>query len=168
MTNSGKVHRLYPGKITDARGSFTELWRASRGPLIRQVNLSVSRPGVIRGMHYHRNQTDLWTIIDGRAEVHLVNLRTLLHEIHTLRAGDQLLIEPGIAHGFLVAGRSPLVLLYGVTTEYDGSDEFGYRWDDQHNGRWLLESDPIVSERDRNAPYLREVLQDLYRARPEG
>lgn len=170
LRNGGHVRHLYPGKRVDARGSFTELWRLTDGPILRQVNLSVSRPGVLRGMHYHREQSDLWTAVEGEAEVHLVHLTgSLTHETFLFHPGDQLLIGPSVAHGFLALGRRPFILLYGVTVEYDASDEFGYRWDDEHNGPWLLGGkSPILSERDRRAPSLQDVLGDLYRARPVG
>ena len=51
--------------IVDERGAFAELWRASATRLLSaekfvQANLSRSRPGVLRGMHFHRRQADLW------------------------------------------------------------------------------------------------------------
>ena len=55
----------------DERGWFAELARASALPKpIRQVNLSHSREGVIRGLHYHeRGQDDLFVCLAGMVRV---------------------------------------------------------------------------------------------------
>src|SRR5688500_15472604 len=82
---AGVLHRrLEP--LADSRGSFTELWRASltdgldSAPFV-QANLSRSRAGVLRGMHFHRHQSDLWMLIEGRALAATTNVRGLLgHE----------------------------------------------------------------------------------------
>ncbi len=64
---------------SDGRGAFGELWRNSwtAGLDLRftQANLSISRSGVLRGLHFHERQTDLWVVLEGRAFVALVDLR---------------------------------------------------------------------------------------------
>src|SRR5205823_4132565 len=74
-------------RFADQRGSFRELWRASRQPPLTrelaglpdarfvQANLSTSAPGVLRGLHYHRRQLDYWVVASGRAFVGLVDVR---------------------------------------------------------------------------------------------
>src|SRR4029453_8284007 len=48
----------------DSRGSFRELWRASAFPgrAFVQANLSTSAQGVLRGLHLHRRQDDVWVV----------------------------------------------------------------------------------------------------------
>ena len=107
------------GAITrhgDERGSFRELWRASAFPdeAFVQANLSTSATGVLRGLHLHRRQTDLWVVGAGRAFVALVDIRPLLDgtgsaplvETRELAADDWVVIPRGIAHGFLLCGIS--------------------------------------------------------------
>ena len=62
------------------RGSFRELWRAGDFPdePFVQANLSTSAAGVLRGLHLHRRQDDLWIVADGRAFVALVDVRPML------------------------------------------------------------------------------------------
>ena len=67
-----------------------------------------------------------------------------------------LLIPPGVAHGFLAL--SEATLLYMVTEAYDGTDEHGFRFDDPGLGFAWSRLDPIVTERDRTAPDLGEVV----------
>jgi len=60
----------------DERGRFVEIYRASRMPEpFRQSNHSRSAAGVLRGLHYHRHQADLWYLVSGRAQVALADLR---------------------------------------------------------------------------------------------
>jgi dTDP-4-dehydrorhamnose 3,5-epimerase-like enzyme len=58
-------------RFEDERGWFLELRRESLLPKpTRQTNLSFSRRGVIRGLHYHeRGQDDLFACLQGMARV---------------------------------------------------------------------------------------------------
>lgn len=144
----------------DERGRFVEMFRAARYPApFRQANHSRSREGVLRGLHWHRHQADLWYVVEGRAQAALVDLRARggrpAVETVTLD-GDEpaaLFIPPGVAHGF--AALTDLDLVYWVTQEYDANDEHGIAWDDPTlNVPWVI-SDPVLSPRDRNNPPFR-------------
>src|SRR6185312_14788576 len=58
-------------RFDDERGWFVELARASWLPKpIKQTNVSFSRQGTVRGLHYHeRGQDDLFVCLQGRARV---------------------------------------------------------------------------------------------------
>jgi dTDP-4-dehydrorhamnose 3,5-epimerase len=145
-----------------------ELWRASTtddtGASFRQANLSRSETRVLRGMHFHERQADLWIVLEGRATVAVVDLRSMIHagadaptsDRFEMETGSTLLIPKGVAHGFLAL--EPLALLYLVTEEYDGTDEHGFAWDDPLAGLEWPVSDPIVSERDRSNPTLVDAV----------
>ena len=131
-----------------------------------QANLSVSAPGVLRGMHFHRRQWDVWVPLEGTAFIALTDLRTgspvqgqSRTEVVDAAAGLRaLVVSPGVAHGFCALG--PVELLYLVTAEYDGTDEHGFRWDDPDAGiDWPLAS-PVLSPRDREAGLLAAILAD--------
>ena len=64
----------------DQRGSFRELWRAGDFPdePFVQANLSTSSAGVLRGLHLHQRQDDLWIVAEGRAFVALVDIGPML------------------------------------------------------------------------------------------
>lgn len=156
--------------IGDERGSFTELWRHSLTAGLPaagfvQCNLSRSRAGVLRGMHFHRAQADLWLLIEGRAVAATTDLRsaaaggTARSQLVELAPGDALYIPPGVAHGFLAL--ADMALVYLVTQEYDGSDEHGFAWDDPAAGIDWPTQPRIVSERDRANPPLSEALEVL-------
>jgi dTDP-4-dehydrorhamnose 3,5-epimerase len=159
----------------DSRGSFRELWRADAFPdePFVQANLSSSAAGVLRGLHLHRRQDDLWIVAAGQAFVALVDVRPLLDgsgpsaivETRELDADDWVLIPTGIAHGFLAL--DPLELVYLVTNAYDGSDELGFAWDDPAVAvAWPVlagtaDGRPILSGRDMTNPTLAELMVRL-------
>ena len=169
----------------DQRGTFLELWRAPDFPDQRfsQANLSTSVAGVLRGLHLHRRQDDLWVVGTGRAFVALVDVRPLLAasatatapagtlatapmvETRELAAGDWVVIPTGVAHGFLAV--DPLQLIYFVTNLYDGSDELGFAWDDPAVAvswpavRTSIDGRPVLSDRDRANPPLADLLVRL-------
>jgi len=159
----------------DTRGSFRELWRASLFPdqAFAQANLSTSAARVLRGLHLHRRQDDLWVVAAGRAFVALVDVRPLLHdtgpgalvETRELAADDWVEIPTGVAHGFLAL--EPLDLVYLVTNEYDGTDELGFAWDDPAVAvPWPVvpgtpDGRPVLSGRDTTNPPLAELVVRL-------
>ena len=60
----------------DQRGDFLELFRSDEyAEAFVQFNHSFSRANVLRGLHYHRHQADLWYIVRGLAQVALADLR---------------------------------------------------------------------------------------------
>jgi len=162
------VLRRYAAPIGDERGSFTELWRASQtleigAPDLVQGNLSRSRAGVVRGMHFHLHQADLWMVVDGRAAAATADLRDfptrgnghVASQVMEMVRGDALYIPPLVAHGFWAL--DDLVLLYLVSREYDGTDEHGFAWDDPDAAIAWPSGEPMLSDRDRSNPNLAEL-----------
>ena len=146
-----EVHR-------DDRGQFAEIFRATNAPhTFVQANHSVSEARVLRGMHFHRRQADLWYVTQGIARVALVDMRQrgsspVVIEMDASRP-QSLFIPPGVAHGYLALER--VTMIYLVTTEYDSSDEFGIAWDDPDLAIPWGVTDPVLSERDSNNPNIR-------------
>jgi dTDP-4-dehydrorhamnose 3,5-epimerase len=139
-------------RFEDARGWFMEIRRESTLPRqTRQTNLSFSRRGVIRGLHYHeRGQDDLFACIQGTARV--VVLDRASGEAYTEDIGDEnpvaLYIPGRHAHGF--EALTDLLFLYHVTEEYDPADpdEHEIPWDDPRVKHLWSTTSPILSERD--------------------
>ncbi len=146
------LQRLPLRRFEDARGWFTEVRRESALPRqTRQTNLSFSRRGVIRGLHYHeRGQDDLFACIQGTARV--VVLDRASGEAYTEDIGDEnpvaLYIPGRHAHGF--EALTDLLFLYHVTEEYDPADpdEHEIPWDDPRVKHLWSTTSPILSERD--------------------
>jgi dTDP-4-dehydrorhamnose 3,5-epimerase len=136
----------------DERGWLMEIRRESAMPKpTRQTNVSFSRRGVIRGLHYHeRGQDDLFVCLQGTARV--VVLDRTNGETFTADIGDDNPVAvyiPGIhAHGF--EALSDLIFCYHVTEEYDPAnpDENGIPWDDPRVKHLWSTSSPTLSPRD--------------------
>lgn len=133
---------------------------------MRQANLSRSRAGVLRGLHFHRRQTDFQVFVAGVAAIGLFDLRqgsptegrSFLVQADAEQGPIGVLVPPGVAHGFCAL--TEVTLIYLVDEEFTGQDEHGVAWDDPALGiDWPLEA-PILSDRDRSNPPLADVLRD--------
>ena len=152
----------------DERGRFVETFRRRWIPGCREMvqgNRSDSQPGVLRGIHYHLFQADYWYVPTGSSFVALVDMRQsspTFKTVETLEMGDQneigLYIPPGVGHGFFAL--TPVVMTYLVDQEFDGSDELGVRFDDPSIGVPWPDGDRIVSERDRENPFLSDIAEE--------
>ena len=137
---------------TDARGTLRELWRRSSQPLdVRQVLVTTSNEGALRGMHFHLRQSDLCYVPVGLIFMALIDLRGAqpTKDELWLGDGDSILIPPGVGHGYVT--EKGATVCYLLTEEVDGSDEFGFRFDDPDAAiRWPIDR-PTLSKRDREA-----------------
>jgi dTDP-4-dehydrorhamnose 3,5-epimerase len=142
-------------RFDDPRGWFMELRRESLLPdRTLQTNLSFSRAGTVRGLHYHaRGQSDLFACVQGMIRV--VALDQSSGETFSVDVGDDnpaAVWVPGhLAHGF--EALTDALVLYHVTREYDPSDpdEHGIPWDDERVRHLWSTPSPILSDRDRGA-----------------
>jgi len=146
---------VYPYPVwPDDRGYFLEIARMGQGLTQRfpkestQLSAALSYPGTIKAFHFHRHQTDCWVPIQGMLQVALVDLRKgspTYGERNTMYVGAlrrwQLLIPPGVAHGYKVIGSDPALLVYLTDRFYDPKDEgripyndpqIRYDWETQH------------------------------------
>ncbi len=149
------VQRFPLSRHEDQRGWFGELIRASALPKpIRQANLSHSRKGVIRGLHYHlRGQDDLFVCLEGM--VRIVVLDRDSGETFTEDVGDEnpvAIYVPGVcAHGY--EALTDCLFAYLVTEEYDATDpdEHGIPWNDERVRQLWSTTSPVLSERDTSS-----------------
>jgi dTDP-4-dehydrorhamnose 3,5-epimerase len=148
--------RLIPLRyFSDERGWFLEVRRDSLLPeRTLQTNVSFSRKGVIRGLHYHeRGQDDLFTCLTGTARVVVLDLES--DEVFTADIGEEnpvaVYIPGRLAHGF--EALTDLIFCYHVTREYDPEDpdEHGVPWDDPRVKHLWSTTSPVLSERDNAA-----------------
>ncbi len=138
----------------DDRGYFLEVARIGQGlpgefpPESTQVSAALSYPRTIKAFHYHLHQTDLWVPAKGMFQVALVDLRAdspTFGTRNTFYVGSlrpwQILIPPGVGHGYKVIGDDPAMLIYVTNRVYNPADEgrieyddagIGYDWETQH------------------------------------
>jgi dTDP-4-dehydrorhamnose 3,5-epimerase len=166
---------------SDERGFFVETYHEPRyrengiPESFVQDNHSRSRRGSLRGLHAQspNPQGKLIRCIEGSiwdvaVDVRLGSPAFGRHVASELSAENfrQLFVPPGLLHGFCVTSDVAQVE-YKCTTIYQPDAEFTVRWDDPELAiPWPI-SDPILSDRDRRAPMLREVQDRLlaYRRR---
>jgi dTDP-4-dehydrorhamnose 3,5-epimerase len=138
----------------DDRGYFLEVQRIGEGLAAdfpkhsTQISAAFNHPGIIKAFHYHRHQTDCWTPAVNMLQIALVDLRpespTFGHR-NTIYAGNlrpwQILIPPGVAHGYKVLATGPSLLIYATDRFYNPADEgrighndsrLNYDWELQH------------------------------------
>ena len=146
---------IYPYSVwPDDRGYFMEIARMGQGLAQKfpkestQISAALSYPGTIKAFHFHRHQTDCWVPIEGMLQVALVDLRKQSRTYgarNTLYLGTlrrwQILVPPGVAHGYKVIGTDPALLVYLTDRFYDPTDEgrmpyndpqIQYDWETQH------------------------------------
>ena len=149
------VRRIPLRIFEDERGWFVEVHRGSwfDRPMV-QTNISFSRRGVIRGLHYHeRGQDDLFVCLQGIARVVVLDRDT--GETFSEDVGDEnptAIYVPGrYAHGF--EALTDLLFCYHVTAEYDPAepDEREVPWDDPRVRELWSTQSPILSSRDASA-----------------
>jgi len=120
----------------DDRGYFMEIQRIGRGlaasfpPATSQVSAAINFAGTIKAFHYHLHQTDCWTPVRGMFQVVLVDLRAgsaTFSKRNTMYVGHlrpwQILIPPGVGHGYKVIGKEEALLVYMTDRFYNPHDE---------------------------------------------
>jgi len=168
---------IEPQVYEDSRGKFLESYR--RNVFDRhdipfqfvQDNLSVSRKGTIRGLHYQieKPQGKLVMVMKGKILDVAVDLRQSssyfgkgIARILSEENRHQLFIPEGFAHGFSVLSKEALVY-YKCTDYYHPEGEKGLRWNDPRLDIDWRVSDPIVSSKDQKQPLLEEInTKDLF------
>jgi dTDP-4-dehydrorhamnose 3,5-epimerase len=128
--------------IPDERGFLMEMLRSDDTLFQKfgQVYVSVAYPGVVKGWHYHKRQTDYFTIVKGMMKVVLYDQRKespTFGELNEFFMGELnpvlLVIPPLVVHGMKAIGTEPGYLVNCPTEPYDYKNPDEYRID-PHGG----------------------------------
>ncbi len=162
-----------PRIFSDERGFFMETYKESEFKAngvdvdFLQDNHSRSTYGVLRGLHFQlepKAQAKLVRCARGKIFDVAVDIRpdsrNFKKWVGFELSGENknmLYIPAGFAHGF--AALSDIVeVIYKSSDEYSPEHDAGIRWDDPEIGvDWKLES-PVVSEKDKNLPFLKDLV----------
>jgi dTDP-4-dehydrorhamnose 3,5-epimerase len=174
-TNLPEVLIFEPDVFEDSRGQFLETWskvRYEQGGIsleFMQDNVSYSCKGTLRGLHFQHphGQGKLVQVLAGEVFDVVVDIRvgsstfgetssvTLSGEDH-----KQMYVPPGYAHGFCVVSENA-VFSYKCTDYYESSCEAGVLWNDPDLGiKWPIEN-PLLSEKDTNYCWLKDIDPSL-------
>ena len=165
---------IEPKVFGDTRGFFLETWNRRRyGEAgldvdFVQDNVSFSRRGILRGLHFQnpKPQGKLLQVLQGEVFDVAVDIRRsspTFGKWHGLvLSGEnktQFYIPAGFAHGFVVLSETAL-FQYKCTEIYSPQDEMAIRWDDPDLGiQWPL-TEPLLSDRDAKGLRLRDMPSD--------
>jgi len=163
-----------PRVFADDRGYFIETFRSDRYAdhglvqAFQQDNLSVSRKGTLRGLHYQlpQAQAKLVQVLQGEVLDVAVDIRrgsptfgravvVTLSEANHL----QLFIPEGFAHGFCVTSERAL-FVYKCSRPYAPECEGGVLWNDPALALPWPVSAPLLSPKDRDYPRLADIPAD--------
>lgn len=168
---------IEPSLLADLRGCFFETFNEERYQRavfctgFVQDNFSLSRRGVLRGLHLQnpRQQGKLVMVLSGQVMDVAVDVRIGSptfgqHECFLLDDSTyrQVWIPRGFAHGFVVLS-DEAKLLYKCNAPYDRASEIGIRWNDPDIGIDWGVKEPILSPKDAEAPLLGELTTKLPR-----
>jgi len=162
---------IKPKIFGDSRGWFAEIWNKEKYEQIGieesfvQDNISYSKHGTLRGLHYQKPYTQgkLVFVIQGEVWDVVVDLRINSPTFKKWKAfkltgenKEQLYIPKGLAHGFCVIS-DEAIFQYKCTDKYSPNDEKGIKWDDPElQIPWPVES-PLVSDKDGKWPFIKEL-----------
>jgi dTDP-4-dehydrorhamnose 3,5-epimerase len=157
----------------DSRGFFMETWREDEYRKLGiqenfvQDNHSRSGKSVLRGLHFQQKKPQGKLVRVSRGSVFDVavdvnrNSPTFKKWVGVELSDEnfrQFYVPPGYAHGFCVLS-NVADFIYKCTAYYDRADEVGFRWNDPEIAvEWPIK-EPLLSERDKNLPLLRDYLK---------
>ena len=171
-TDIKDVKLICPDIKTDHRGSFLESYQHEKYmPYIGDItfiqdNESISKYGVLRGLHYQKapyQQSKLIRVIKGKIQDIAVDIRPVSSTYKKYVSFElseenryELFIPQGFAHGFLVLS-SEAVVSYKVDSYYNVQSDAGFKYNDpSFKIDWdLNDNDIILSEKDKGLPYIK-------------
>ena len=166
---------IEPDVHRDARGFFLETYHEQKyrdggiAATFVQDNQSRSKRGILRGLHGQSPdcQGKLIHCIEGEIFDVAVDVRLgsptfgkFVTAVLSAENFRQVYVPPGLVHGFVVTSDVAQVE-YKCTSFYRPEQEFCVRWDDPEIGIPWPVSDPVLSDKDRDAPRLNEIREDL-------
>ena len=168
---------VVPKIFEDERGFFLEGYKKSEFEKnginieFNQDNHSKSSKGVLRGLHYQlapKAQAKLVRCIRGEILDVAVDIRknspTFGKWVSAKLTEDNkcmLYIPEGFAHGFVVLSDTA-ELLYKASNEYSKEHDRGILWNDPDiNIKWDIDFEPVLSEKDKKQPRLKDVKDEL-------
>lgn len=188
LVNAMNIPRVIISKRhVDDRGWFSETFRENRlyeigipCRFVQENQSSSKRVGTVRGLHFQlppSAQAKLISVLRGRVLDVVVDIRNgsptygkhISLEL-SAESGGQLYIPVGFAHGFITL-EDEVIVSYKVSDYYSPAHDRGVRWNDPDIAlQWpARDIDIILSNKDRNLPFLREFVSPFaYDGNPLG
>ena len=162
---------LEPDVYSDERGFFLETWNSRRyleggiEDTFVQDNISFSKKGVLRGLHfqYPQSQAKLVQVLSGEVVDVAVDIRRdsstfgqWITEVLSEANHKQMYIPSGFAHGYFVTSETA-IFSYKCTDFYNPASEGGIIWNDPDIKIDWPVKEPMLSVKDASFPRLRDI-----------
>jgi dTDP-4-dehydrorhamnose 3,5-epimerase len=159
----------------DDRGFFREIFHINEIEQVLniefkglQMNHAHSKSKVLRGVHAE-NWNKIIAPVNGEVFIAIVDIRVdspTFGKYETFTINDKnrigLFISKGLANSYCVTSDKDVDYIYLVDSYYDGSDQRAIAFDDPDlKIEWPI-SDPIISERDKNNPKLKDLFPEKF------
>jgi dTDP-4-dehydrorhamnose 3,5-epimerase len=166
---------LEPDVYGDDRGFFLETWNQKRYEEVGireafvQDNVSSSRKGILRGLHFQNPhaQGKLVQVLSGEVLDVAVDIRVgsptfgqWISEVLSGQNHKQMYVSPGFAHGYCVVGETAL-FSYKCTDFYSPGTEHGIIWNDPDLGIDWPVQEPLLSTKDAVYSRLKDLPADV-------
>lgn len=124
--------------IPDERGRLMEMLRSDDEMFSRfgQVYMTTAYPGVVKGWHYHKKQSDNMAVVRGMMKIVLYDSRDdspTKGEVNELFAGEHnpilVHIPPLVFHGFKCVSSEEAIVINTTTEKYDYQEPDEFRVD---------------------------------------
>lgn len=148
MINGVTIKKL--NQYHDDRGWLSEIYRSDELDYKPEMSyISVTKPGVVRGPHEHKNQSDCFVFVGpGKFALHLWDRRENSEtkgEYLSMEVGEEdptlVIVPPGVVHGYKAIGPGDSYCLNFPDKLYKGEGK-------------REEIDEIRWEEDENSPYI--------------
>ena len=164
---------LKPQVFSDNRGYFLETYKRSEFIAngikddFLQDNISYSKKGVLRGLHYQLNpaaQSQIVRVVRGKVWDVVVDIRknsSTFKKWVGVELNDEnnyaVYMPPGFAHGFITLSND-VAMYYKCSAEFSPGLDGGIKWDDKDlDIKWPIDK-PVISDKDINLPYLKDAI----------
>lgn len=118
----------------DQRGSFTELIKTLDDG---QVSVNISKPGIIKGNHYHHTKTEKFIVVSGECEIKFRKIGT--SDVYTYLVNGEKIqaidIPPGYTHSIKNVGSHDSVTIMWASEAFDKDNPDTYYEEVEKNGR---------------------------------
>ena len=132
MALKDKITTIERKKLGDTRGWFMKVIDGKEEGLPEHTGeiylTHASGKGQVRGNHYHDKAKEWFTLLQGKAELKLMDMGT--EEVIIIELSENepktIVIPPGVAHAFLNTEEEPFLLLAYTDELYDPVDTISY------------------------------------------
>ena len=159
------VKLIVPDRFEDHRGTYMELYDSKNfkdvtAETFVQDDISISRKGVLRGLHGDWKTTKLETVLKGSGYALIADNRPdsptyKMWQAFTLsdQNRNMLLLPAGIGNSVLAM--EDIIYFYKQNTHFEDGQQFTIKWNDPEWNFWWPISDPILSMRDERGDYVK-------------